>query len=159
MIFWYKHSLILLIWQFEGFKQISWIGDFLISVCWSLSCWFDYLLMMNSVSTCTYAFWKAVLMLIRLFADDWIWISIVLDFRATARTEWEAWSVRLVLGGKPTTSSQVRFCQLSIMIELCSYILISKGSVLSVWTLVESVLTNDGQKKGQHAKMQVGWEV
>ena len=30
------------------------------------------------------------------------------------------------------------------------------GSVLSVWTLVESVLTNDGQKKGQHAKMQVG---
>merc|ERR1712192_371180 len=29
------------------------------------------------------------------------------------------------------------------------------GSVLSVWTLVESVLTNDGQKKGQHAKMQV----
>ena len=28
-----------------------------------------------------------------------------------------------------------------------------KGSVLSVWTLVESVLTNDGQKKGQHAKM------
>jgi len=29
------------------------------------------------------------------------------------------------------------------------------GSVLSVWTKVESVLTNDGQKKGQHAKMQV----
>ena len=29
------------------------------------------------------------------------------------------------------------------------------GSVLSVWTRVESVLTNDGQKKGQHAKMQV----
>merc|ERR1712241_55422 len=29
------------------------------------------------------------------------------------------------------------------------------GSVLSVWTPVESVLTNDGQKKGQHAKMQV----
>ena len=29
------------------------------------------------------------------------------------------------------------------------------GSVLSVWTNVESVLTNDGQKKGQHAKMQV----
>ena len=29
------------------------------------------------------------------------------------------------------------------------------GSVLSVWTTVESVLTNDGQKKGQHAKMQV----
>ena len=27
--------------------------------------------------------------------------------------------------------------------------------MLSVWTLVESVLTNDGQKKGQHAKMQV----
>ena len=34
-----------------------------------------------------------------------------------------------------------------------------KGSVLSVWTLVESVLTNDGQKKGQHAKMQVGFQV
>ena len=33
----------------------------------------------------------------------------------------------------------------------------SSGSVLSVWTLVESVLTNDGQKKGQHAKMQVGF--
>jgi len=29
------------------------------------------------------------------------------------------------------------------------------GSVLSVWTKVESVLTNDGQRKGQHAKMQV----
>lgn len=29
------------------------------------------------------------------------------------------------------------------------------GSVLSVWSKVESVLTNDGQKKGQHAKMQV----
>jgi hypothetical protein len=29
------------------------------------------------------------------------------------------------------------------------------GSVLSVWMLVENVLTNDGQKKGQHAKMQV----
>jgi len=29
------------------------------------------------------------------------------------------------------------------------------GSVLSVWAKVESVLTNDGQKKGQHAKMQV----
>ena len=27
--------------------------------------------------------------------------------------------------------------------------------MLSVWTKVESVLTNDGQKKGQHAKMQV----
>ena len=26
---------------------------------------------------------------------------------------------------------------------------------MSVWTKVESVLTNDGQKKGQHAKMQV----
>ena len=24
-----------------------------------------------------------------------------------------------------------------------------------MWTLVESVLTNDGQRKGQHAKMQV----
>ena len=34
-----------------------------------------------------------------------------------------------------------------------------KGSVLSVWTLVESVLTNDGQKKGQHAKMQVGFKL
>ena len=29
------------------------------------------------------------------------------------------------------------------------------GSVLSVWTSVEAVLTNDGQKKGQHGKMQV----
>jgi len=29
------------------------------------------------------------------------------------------------------------------------------GSVLSVWTAVESVLSSDGQKKGQHAKMQV----
>ena len=34
-----------------------------------------------------------------------------------------------------------------------------EGSVLSVWTLVESVLTNDGQKKGQHAKMQVSWTI
>ena len=32
---------------------------------------------------------------------------------------------------------------------------VSPGSVLSVCTKVESVLTNDGQKKGQHAKMQV----
>ena len=32
---------------------------------------------------------------------------------------------------------------------------LTPGSVLSVWTKVESVLTNDGQKKGQHAKMQV----
>ena len=84
------------------------------------------------------------------------WTSIGLHFRETARTRWEGWSARLGSGGKPTTSSQVRFCQLSIMVELCSYILISEGSVLSVWTLVESVLTNDGQKKGQHAKMQVG---
>jgi hypothetical protein len=29
------------------------------------------------------------------------------------------------------------------------------GSVLSVWTAVESILSSDGQKKGQHAKMQV----
>ena len=29
------------------------------------------------------------------------------------------------------------------------------GSVLSVWSNVEAVLTNDGQKKGQHGKMQV----
>jgi len=29
------------------------------------------------------------------------------------------------------------------------------GSVLSVWSSVEAVLTNDGQKKGQHGKMQV----
>ena len=29
------------------------------------------------------------------------------------------------------------------------------GSVLSVWTSVESILTNDGQKKGQAGKMQV----
>ena len=36
-------------------------------------------------------------------------------------------------------------------------VLCSPGSVLSVWTTVESVLTNDGQKKGQHAKMQVSF--
>ena len=29
------------------------------------------------------------------------------------------------------------------------------GSVLSVWTSVEGVLTQDGQRKGQHGKMQV----
>ena len=74
--------------------------------------------------------------------------------RATARTEWGGWSARLASDGKLTMSSQVGN-------ELVSeenrqlYCSIS-GSVLSVWTLVESVLTNDGQKKGQHAKMQVG---
>ena len=40
--------------------------------------------------------------------------------------------------------------------EAVSLTFFSAGSVLSVWTTVESVLTNDGQKKGQHAKMQVG---
>ena len=38
---------------------------------------------------------------------------------------------------------------------VCILYILCLGSVLSVWTKVESVLTNDGQKKGQHAKMQV----
>lgn len=49
--------------------------------------------------------------------------------------------------------SQVR---LPFYYKLKTIIFTTPGSVLSVWTKVESVLTNDGQKKGQHAKMQVG---
>ena len=154
-----KHCPNLQLWFLEGDKQmLNWLFSDICLPIFVLLIW-----LFAHGEQCQYLqsrlFKGIVLMLHRLHADDWIWISILLDSRATARTGWEEWSVRLVLGGKPTTSSQVRFCQLSIMIELCSYILISKGSVLSVWTLVESVLTNDGQKKGQHAKMQVGWEV
>ena len=74
--------------------------------------------------------------------------------RATAKTEWEEWSARSDSDGKLTMSSQVGNELLSEENRqlYCSI----PGSVLSVWTLVESVLTNDGQKKGQHAKMQVG---
>ena len=74
--------------------------------------------------------------------------------RATARTEWGGWSARLASDGKLTMSSQVGNELVSEENRqlYCSI----PGSVLSVWTLVESVLTNDGQKKGQHAKMQVG---
>ena len=46
-------------------------------------------------------------------------------------------------------------CRQTVLTLAVSLTFFSAGSVLSVWTTVESVLTNDGQKKGQHAKMQV----
>ena len=85
----------------------------------------------SSAKTCSHAFWKGNCR------------SRTLGIECEVGLRKKAYNV-LTGGGQYG-------CQGLIMFSLSC----SAGSVLSVWTTVESVLTNDGQKKGTHAKMQV----